>query len=318
MTLIISLVVVLLTLCAAAVAGVNVRSTRLSKYELKRLANNGDTRALKEQYQETYRNELSAFLRLLSLLLLLGAVVTSLVYFGTGAGLAILLIVALVYMPIARLRFVTTLPQRYFEKHSPVLIDAIARSSVVRAILSAPRIAVSSESKIHSRDELLHVVEHSGAALSVTERDMLMHSLRFNERTVSELMVPRESIATVPKNELLGPLVLDDLHKTGHNRFPVIDRDLDSIIGILHLRDLLTLDSGKKTSTAEKAMDVRVEYIHASDTLRQALGAFLHHHHHLLIVVDKKGETVGLLTIEDVIEALFGRRLDDEFIPSRH
>ena len=59
---------------------------------------------------------------------------------------------------------------------------------------------------------------------------------------IDEIMTPRSMIESVPMNELLGPLVLDDLHKKGYSRFPVIDGDIDHVVGVLRIQDLLTID----------------------------------------------------------------------------
>ena len=53
-------------------------------------------------------------------------------------------------------------------------------------------------------------------------------------------MTPRGVMNTVAKEDVIGPLLLDELHKTGHSRFPVTDGDIDHIVGILHIRSLLT------------------------------------------------------------------------------
>jgi CBS domain containing-hemolysin-like protein len=60
-------------------------------------------------------------------------------------------------------------------------------------------------------------------------------------------------------------------------------------------------------------MKPRVLYIREDQTLQHALAAFLRTHHHLFIVVNEFRETVGLVTLEDVIEALLGRKIIDEF-----
>ena len=121
-------------------------------------------------------------------------------------------------------------------------------------------------------------------------------------------------IEAISRSELLGPLVLDELHKKGHSRFPVIDKDLDDIVGVLKMRDVLTLDTTRKhTSKVETAMKTEVFYIHEDQTLAHALNAFITTHHHLFIVVNEFRETVGILTLEDVIEALIGHEIVDEY-----
>ena len=127
-------------------------------------------------------------------------------------------------------------------------------------------------------------------------------------------MTPRSVVETIKKSEILGPLVLDDLHKTGHSRFPVIEGDIDHVVGVLYLRDLLTLDTNRKhTALAESAMSKNVFYIHQEQSLGHALAAFLKTHHHLFIVVNEFRETVGILTLEDTIETLLGKKIVDEF-----
>jgi CBS domain containing-hemolysin-like protein len=171
---------------------------------------------------------------------------------------------------------------------------------------------VPARDRLDSREELHYLVQHSGGLITEDEKKLITHGLSFDTRTVSEILTPRSVIDTIDKKELLGPLVLDDLHKTGHSRFPVIDGDTDHIIGILHIHDLLTLDS-KRSTTAEKAMEARVFYIREDQTLAHALAAFLRTRHHLFIVVNEFRETVGVLSLEDVMEALLGRKIIDEF-----
>lgn len=60
-------------------------------------------------------------------------------------------------------------------------------------------------------------------------------------------------------------------------------------------------------------MDKRVHYIRQDHTLPQALAAFLSTHHHMFIVINEFRETVGILTLEDTLESLIGRRIIDEF-----
>ena len=80
----------------------------------------------------------------------------------------------------------------------------------------------------------------------------------------------------------------------------------------MHLEGLLALDI-KRSTTAEKAMEPKVFYIRQDQTLQHALAAFLRTKHPLFIVVNSDKETVGLLSLEDVMEALLGREIIDEF-----
>jgi CBS domain containing-hemolysin-like protein len=165
---------------------------------------------------------------------------------------------------------------------------------------------------LDSREELEHLVSQSTGVLSREEKLIIEGGLSFGSKSVESVMIPRSAIDTINKSEFLGPLTLDDLHKTGHSRIPVIDGDIDHVIGILHLRGLLALDI-KRSVTAEKAMEAKVYYIRQNQNLQHALTAFIRTHHHMFIVVNEFRETVGMLTLEDVVEELLGHQIIDEF-----
>ena len=82
---------------------------------------------------------------------------------------------------------------------------------------------------------------------------------------------------------------------------------------MLRIQDLLTIDRKAKSHRAETAMSKDVYYIRENQTLQHALAAFLKTQHHLFIVVNEFRETVGLLSLEDVIEALLGQKIIDEY-----
>ena len=169
----------------------------------------------------------------------------------------------------------------------------------------------TNEAKIYSSDELLEIVKRSPHVLTPDQSDRLEASLAFDNKTVADIMTPRTVIHTANVRDSVGPLVLDDLHKTGHSRFPVIDGDVDHVVGMLYLHDLIDLKSGHKTD--KSAMSPKVYYIHEAQNLSHALHAFLRTHHHLFIVVNDYRETVGLLSLEDVLETLLGKKIVDEF-----
>jgi len=122
-------------------------------------------------------------------------------------------------------------------------------------------------------------------------------------------MTPKEDMFTIGKHEILGPLVLDDLHRSGHESFPVLNGGgADDIVGILRLRDVQTLDTTRRhTAKVETAMDPDVRSIDSEESLSTALNLLLNSQHHMLIVTDGR-ETVGLVTLSDIIKTLFGKR----------
>ena len=310
MTIAVGLVLLILTILAAAVKGVAVPAPLFSAYELKRRASQGDEQAKTQLHNEKFYGNLQALLTLLVLLLVALIVAVAVLGLGPVVGLLVVLGSIVVLGPLARWQVITAPAQRIFNTYMGTLIRLVAKYAVLRLLLKAARTTTSNVYVPHSREELLHIIDKT-TVLSKHESRLLVHAAAFETKLVGDVMVPAKKIVSVNKKELLGPLVINDLHKTGYKRFPVIDGSLATIVGILRLKDMLIVDATRHTVTAEKAMDPRVVYVRQDDSLQKALGAFLHNHHHMAVVVDEAGKTVGLVTIEDVIAVLFGRQLSE-------
>lgn len=186
-------------------------------------------------------------------------------------------------------------------------------AGVLRPFLNAlrERDVAQQDMQLNSQDELLDLIARSPGILSRDEQERLVASLAFDHKKVSDIMTPKSMISAVPLGETLGPLVLDELYKTGHSRFPVFDGDLDHVVGMLYLHDLLDLKQGSQP--AKKAMQTKVYFVREDRDLSHALHGFLKSRHHLFVVVNEYRETVGLLSLEDVVEVLLGAKIVDEF-----
>jgi CBS domain containing-hemolysin-like protein len=294
------------------VAAMRPTRTTMSRYELDRRVDQGDKTAAALVRREGLIGDILSLQKVATALLLVIITLLLVAVLGWILGIIAAVVVALEYGSVARLGFLRHQAAKLYDKIEPHLLQYAERyPSVFRIVRSVTPEVI--DYRLESREQLLHLVSQSGDILSHDEKSLIKHGLEFDDREVMSIMTPVSVIDSISKKELLGPLVLDDLHKTGHSRFPVIDGDLNHIVGVLHIRDLLTLDTGKHSTTVEKAMEPRVFYIREDQTLRHALAAFLRTHHHLFVVVNEFRETVGLLSLEDVIEALIGRKIVDEF-----
>ncbi len=142
------------------------------------------------------------------------------------------------------------------------------------------------------------------------EIDMLTHALTFGDKTVADALVPKRVIKSVSADESVGPVLMGELHASGHSRFPVYETKKGNIIGVLYLHDLV---STKKSGTVRNIMRRKVTYVHEDFTLYQTLQAFIKTKQHLFIVVNSFEEYVGIITIEDVLERVIGKLIVDEF-----
>ena len=304
MRLFLAILFVMITLALIAVTSISPRRTKLSMYELERRRRKGDTAAADELRRILLLDDIVSLRKATEALLLVLAVLSAVSAFGFFIGIAISVMTSLVYSRIAHVDWLVQMVDVYYRR--------IERHPRLGQVLRS--VNVQNEPNIlSSREELEHLIRESSGILSLEEKKLINNALHFHEKTVEEVMTPRGVMNTVAKEDVIGPLLLDELHKTGHSRFPVTDGDIDHIVGILHIRSLLTLDNGKKTSRVETAMDKKIYFINQSQKLERALSAFIKTRHHMFIVVNDYRETAGILTLEDALEALLGRKILDEF-----
>ena len=310
--------VFMVILCAVVLAalilveGVSPKRNTMSRFELERRSKAGDKAAIAATKREELLVDILSAQRIVSALLLVIFVTVSVATFDWLTGVVLAALVALEAGAVSRLPFWRHHAQSLYERHEPALLRFVQKYAGVFRFIRSMTPNPPVRAQLDSREEMLHLVNQSGGLFSSDEKKLIQHGMEFDTKTVEEIMTPRGVIDSIGKKELLGPLVLDDLHKTGHSRFPVIDGDVDHVVGMLHIHDLFTLDT-KRSTTAERAMEVRVFYIRQDQSLQHALAAFIRTHHHLFIVVNEYRETVGIVSLEDVTEALLGRKIIDEF-----
>lgn len=301
------IVTVLVFIALLVFSGAQPRHSVFSMAELQRRAKHSAA-SKHELTRERALPSIEAMIRMKSAVLLVLTVLLLTTTFGWVMGTILAIIVAVIYLPLARVKKISYLSNELYKKLEPSYLKFVHKFQNIFTFLSDD--IPTNSRRVDSKEEFQELIERSTGVLTDDERKAINSALNFNKKLVSSLMTPSSEIDYIEKGEFLGPLVLNELHALGHSRLPVIDENLDHIIGILNLQDLLSLDV-RHSVTAEKAMDAHVYYIHEHQTLEQALVTFLKNQHHMLIVINKQHETVGLLTIKDTIEALLGRSIVD-------
>ena len=167
---------------------------------------------------------------------------------------------------------------------------------------------------LYEREDFLALIEQQrgqeDSRFSNDELSLLTHALTYSEKIVSDVMVPRKVVRSVRAEEVVGPIMMGELHDSGHSRFPVYQDNEENIVGTLFLRDLV---NARKGGHVRSIMDASVFYVHEDYTLEQALHAFLKTKRHMFIVVNSFEEFVGIITIEDILEQVIGHKIIDEF-----
>ena len=162
-----------------------------------------------------------------------------------------------------------------------------------------------------NREELLELL-HAAYEKNLLDADalsMIEGVMQVSEMQAREIMIPRAQMDVVDINEppeKLLPFVIE----TAHSRFPAIDGDRDSVLGILLAKDLLRLCNGEDVDLRDQLRPA--VFIPESKRLNVLLKEFRASRNHIAIVVDEYGGVAGLVTIEDVLEQIVGD-IEDEY-----
>jgi CBS domain containing-hemolysin-like protein len=167
------------------------------------------------------------------------------------------------------------------------------------------------------RNQIEEVIEsHEGEApkvgdLSPVERQMLRNLLHFGESNVADIAVTRGDIIAVPSNIPFEGLVAA-FAEAGHSRLPVYEDSLDHVIGMVHIKDVFTLQVTGAEPPSDLTGLLRTPlFVPESMGVLDLLARMRADRVHLAIVVDEFGGTEGLVTIEDVVEEIVGE-IEDE------
>ena len=157
--------------------------------------------------------------------------------------------------------------------------------------------------------EILVTESHEGGLLDAEERQMLRNAFRLRDLTARQVMVHRTRIVAASVDTSVHDLLSLAL-EVGHTRIPLFQEDVDNIIGFVHIKDLFRLYVEENANLAEILRDV----IHVPETM-PALAVWetlQNRRQYMAIVFDEYGGTAGLITLEDLIEEVFGE-VQDEF-----
>lgn len=144
------------------------------------------------------------------------------------------------------------------------------------------------------------------------EKDMLNNIFEFDDRTAVEMMTHRTEIVAVERDATLAEVV-GAARETGYSRIPVYEDDLDNIVGILYVKDLLSLVLESPDGEFQLANYLREPlYVMERTSGKSLLEEFQMKKIQLAVVVDEYGGTSGIVTMEDLIESIVGN-IQDEY-----
>ena len=159
-------------------------------------------------------------------------------------------------------------------------------------------------------EELRGAIDLHGEDSSRDEKNMLKSILDLDEITVGSIMIPRKDIFSLPVKITYNDL-LEQLENSPHSRIPIWEKNPENIIGVFHVRRLISYKNSDSKKFNIKALCQKPWFIPESTKLDNQLMEFKKRKEHFSIVVDEYGEFLGIVTLEDIIEEIVGD-IDDE------
>jgi len=166
-----------------------------------------------------------------------------------------------------------------------------------------------------TEDELMTMVEvvKEDGEIKEEEKELITNIFEFDDTSCSEIMTPRADMFVIDVSQTMD---IEYILKTGFSRIPVIEDTIDNVVGIVHIKDMFVNFQKFCASDTMKSMDVKLimkkpYFIPGSKKLDSLLQDFKQKKNHMAVVVDEHGGISGIVTLEDVIEEIFGEIVDE-------
>lgn len=161
-------------------------------------------------------------------------------------------------------------------------------------------------SQVITEPELVALAEESAAVGTIdpSDAELVGRSFDFNDRRAREVMVPRDRIVAADAEESVA-VALERAMTNGHRRLPVVEGDLDDIVGVVRLRDLVAnIQADQRTPV--RLLTSTILRCGPDELISQVLDRMQLRGQWLAVVVDQDDRTVGLVTVEDLVAELLG------------
>ncbi|MBA2725543.1 MAG: HlyC/CorC family transporter [Actinobacteria bacterium] len=168
---------------------------------------------------------------------------------------------------------------------------------------------------VRSLEELQLLIQSSGEGGTLLEEEfaLLRRSISFGAKTAADALIPRVSVDALQMDATIERLTALAL-ESGHSRFPVYENDLDTIVGVVYVKDIFPIPADERAHTTVASLVQEVSFYPESRPLASLLVEMRRTRKHIAVIVDEHGGTAGIITIEDLLEEIVGD-IEDEYDP---
>jgi CBS domain containing-hemolysin-like protein len=146
------------------------------------------------------------------------------------------------------------------------------------------------------------------------DRKLIQSVVEFGDKVVREVMTPRPRIIAIPADSTLEELRQLVIHEQ-YSRVPVFEKNIDQIIGFVHVRDMFELEEEERAKRLVRELVRPIPFVPETKPVSDLMRHMQQENTHMVIVVDEYGNTAGLATMEDLLEVIIGE-IRDEHEPS--
>lgn len=166
--------------------------------------------------------------------------------------------------------------------------------------------------QLYSHDEFKQMIHehavHPVSKIDFDESRIAHGALEFSQKTAADIATPIDDVVAVELDDELDATLVSHLKQAGHSRVPVCSDG--ELVGLLYVKDLVGQELPLPVSQAYRD---KIHDIDARSHLDTVLSRFIQTRSHLFVVVDADDQQVGIVTLEDVIEEILKREIEDEF-----
>ena len=181
-------------------------------------------------------------------------------------------------------------------------------NSVVRRFGVEPRDEIDTSRTSEELETL--ITERASSVLDPEEVSLLTRSLRFSDKTAVDALIPRVDVDALQRATQVSDLIAHALD-TGRSRFPVFDKDLDDVIGVVHVKSVYRLSPEERRSTHVSEIMRDILAVPETRKLEEILSDMKNRRTQMAVVIDEHGATSGIITLEDLLEEILGEIKDE-------
>lgn len=260
----------------------------------------------------------------------LSPVIGNLGFLGAGTTLAVSVAIAFVLATMAQMVFGELVPKNLAisRPYRSAAMFGISMQMVNRAVRplilflnnaadwTVRKLGIEPRAElagVRSMEELELMIRSSGeeGRLDDEEMELLTRAITFTEKVAAEAMIPRVNVVAINRHQPISEL-RQIARETGHSRFPVYGLDLDEIVGIVHVKDTIGIPASRRALTPVEEIAEPGLRVPAASRLEYLLTQLQSQGRGMAMVIDEYGGTAGIVTIEDLLEEIFGE-IEDEY-----